>query len=152
MHSVLRGVYSAPSRTEGRRREEQIQLHPSPAALPEAHVIFRWNTVGLRTKEARVHRHPSCLRLHAHLPSSWFFLFFWQVAGASRTLIWSEKQQICQGWFIFLKMLRIVVVTPPRSWRGWKKALTTTQQAWISLQVCALALVNHLLCFDVCVY
>lgn len=85
MHSVLRGVYSAPSRTEGRRREEQIQLHPSAAALPEAHVIFRRNTVGLRTKEVRAHRHTSCP--HCGLV---FFGFFLTSCRCIVTLIWSN--------------------------------------------------------------
>lgn len=37
--------------------------HPSSAALPNAHVIFRWKTVDVRTKEVKADSHHAALSL-----------------------------------------------------------------------------------------
>lgn len=37
--------------------------HPSSAALPNVHVLFRWNTVDVRTKNVKVDSHHAAFRL-----------------------------------------------------------------------------------------
>lgn len=37
--------------------------HPSSDALPNVHVLFRWNTVDVRTKNVKVDSHHAAFRL-----------------------------------------------------------------------------------------